>query len=388
MKRAWVAFAVIVCVGCKDKAKQAPPPGAGSGSAAAVVEDKPRTAIDGPSITPIVTNSITFFVPKDAPWWGEMAFGCYAGAITLQPGNKPSDAFTKISPAVEPALRTAYIDLDKDVGAIGAWGCGDGACIYLALALRSPDKLRDMLAQIIPGQQPKELGKHHWSIEAPGAQGPRVIQLRAVPIAWPAKLPTDSWSRDAARATHVVLLTGMFDKSTQVDGLAAAADAKTGAARVADVEAVVADARGRCVLGYVNKRPFQPGYTLDKARFVLAAPEGKSDALTRMLGSLRTLDLEVELVLDPAPTPKVVQGWIAEARAWVANIGASVRGGFADQGAVVDAMFDMAALLGKSGFKHTLKDKALTLSFRTDRISQAELMTIETRLQAAIGGAP
>src|SRR5690606_2908110 len=126
--------------------------------------------------------------PKDAPWWGEMAFSCYAGAIKLQPGNTPSQTFTQISPAVEPALRTADIDLDKDVGAIGAWGCGEGACIYLAVDLRSPDKLRDMLALIVPGKEPKELGKHHWSIDAPGMQGPRTIQVRAVPIAWPSKV--------------------------------------------------------------------------------------------------------------------------------------------------------------------------------------------------------
>lgn len=382
MRAPWVALVVAGVLGCKDKPKD--PPKSGATGSAAAVADKVPVKIDGPSVAPVVTNSITFVVPKDAPWWGEMAFGCYAGAITLQPGNKPSQSFTKISPAVEPALRTADIDLDKDVGAIGAWGCGEGACIYVALELRSPDKLRDMLAQIVPGQQPKELGKHHWSVEAPGAQGPRVIQLRAVPIAWPAKVPTDTWSRDAARATHVLFITGLFDKTTQVDSLAAVADPKAAAARVIDVESLVGDPRGRCVIGYVEKRPFQPGYQLDRARFMLGAPEGKSDPLTQMLGVSRTLDLEVELVLDPAPSAKAVQAWIAAARAYVSNMANSVRAGFADQGPIVDAMFDMGALLGKSGFRHTLKDKSLTLSFRTDRISRTELVTIESRLESAM----
>lgn len=387
MKRAWVVLVLAGVVGCKDKAKDSPKAvGAGSGSAttAAALAERAPVTIDGPSVTPVITSSITFFVPKDAPWWGEMAFSCYAGAIKLQPGNTPSQTFTQISPAVEPALRTADIDLDKDVGAIGAWGCGEGACIYLALELRSPDKLRDMLAQIVPGQQPKELGKHHWSIDAPGVQGPRTIQVRAVPIAWPSKVPTDAWSRDAARATHVVLLTGLFDKTTQVDGLAAAADAKTATARVNDIETVVPDARGRCVLGYVTKRPFQPGHELERARFVLAAPEGKGDPLTQLLGSRRTLDLEVELVLSPAPSEKTVQGWIAAARTYVANMASSVRAGFAGQGPIVDAMFDVGALLGNRGFRHTLKDKSLTLSFRTDRISSGELATVEGRLESAL----
>ena len=384
MRAPWVALAIAaLALGCKGDNKAKPTPAVGSGSAM-VAAPKAAPPITGPSVAPVVTSSITFFVPKDAPWWGEMAFGCYAGAITLQPGNKPSDSFTKISPAVEPALRTADIDLDKDVGAIGAWGCGDGACIYLALELRSPDKLREMLAHIVPGQTPKDLGKHHWSIEAPGAQGARVIQMRAVPIAWPAQLPSDAWSRSAARATHVLFITGLFDKTTQVDGLAAAADAKVAAARVIDVESLVGDPRGRCLLGYVDKRPFQPGYELERARFILAAPEGKGDPLTQMLGSLRTLDLEVDLVLAPAPSDKVVREWIAAARAWVANMANSVRAGFADQGPVVDAMFDMGALLGRSGFRHTLKDKSLRLSFRTDRISSGELAAIELRLESAM----
>jgi hypothetical protein len=331
-----------------------------------------------------VTNSITFFVPKDAAWWGEMAFGCYAGAIMLQPGNSPSATFTKISPAIEPALRTADIDLDKDLQAVGAWGCGEGACIYLALDLRNPDKLKDMLALLVPGKQPKELGKHHWMLEAPGAQGPRNIGVRALPINWPAKLPTDTWSKAAARATHVVFLTGMFDKTTEVDALAAAADDKLATARVIEAESLVGDPRGRCVLGNVAKRAFQPGYELERARFFLAAPEGKGDPVTQLLGSTRSLDLEVELTLQPAPNEKTVAAWVAAARAYIANIGESVRGSFAGQGPLVDAMYEMAGLLGKSGFRRTLKDKSLTLSFRTDRISSSELAAVESRLEGAM----
>lgn len=385
MKRAWVALVVLGIAGCKDKAKDVRPADKGSAASAPLATDKPPVKIDGPAVTPVVTNSITFFVPKDAPWWGEMAFGCYAGAITLQPGNTPSAPFTKISPAVEPAMRAADIDLDKDLGAIGAWGCGDGPCIYVALTLRHPEKLKDMLAALVPGATPKELGKNHYTIDAPGAQGARTVHMQAVPIQWPAKLPTDTWSRQAAAATHVVFITGLFGKTSELgDALAAGADPQTAAARVADVESIVPDAHGRCVLGHVGKREFQPGYQLTNSRFVLAAPEGKGDPLTQMLGSLRTLDLEVELVLDPAPNEKKVADWIAQARAWMSAIGDQVRAGFGGGGPMVDAMYDMAGLLGKSGFRHTLKDKSLTLSFRTDRISSAELSTIETQLESAM----
>lgn len=382
MKRAWVALALAGVVGCGKK-QDGPAPVEGSAPGTGLVERAP-VSIDGPSITPVITNAITFFVPKDASWWGEMAFGCYAGAVMLQPGNTPSQMFAQLSPIAEPALRTADIDPDKDIAAIGAWGCGEGHCMYLAVELRDPNKLRDLLALITPGQPPKELGKHHWSIEAPGMQGPRTIQVRAVPIAWPSKVPSDTWSRAASRATHLILLTGLTDKTSQVDGLAEAADPAAATARVKDIETVVPDPRGRCLLGYVTKRPFQPGHDLERARFMLAAPEGKSDPLTQLLGSQRTLDLEVELVLSPAPTEKQVQQWIADTRAYISNIGNSVRGELAGQGAIVDAVFEMAALLGNTGFRHTLKDKSLTLSFRTDRISASQLALIEARLETAL----
>ncbi len=388
MKRAWVALIVVGVIGCKDKTKEAPPtPAAAKGSAVAPVPaDKPK--IQGPSITPVITNSITFFVPKDAPWWGEMTFGCYAAAVTLQPGNRPSEAFTKVSPLIEPALRMADIDLDKDLHAIGMWGCGEGPCFYLAVELRDPDKLKTLLSSMVPGKQPKELGKHHWTLEAPGAQGSRNIGVRAVPINWPAKLPTDTWSAQAAKSTHVIFLTGMFDKTTEVDALASAVDDKAAAARVIEAESLVGDARGRCVLGHVTKRPFQPGYELERARFVLAAPEGKSDPMTQLLASNRTLDLEVELTLNPAPTEKVVAAWIAKARKWLGDIGDSVRAGYADQGALVDAMYAAVGLIGKSGFRHTIHDNHLTLSFRTDRITSREIATVESKLEAVLGPQP
>jgi hypothetical protein len=383
MKRAWVALVVVGLFAC-SKRKEEPHATGGSAGAALAPADKAPAKISGPHISPVVTNAITFFVPKDASWWGEMSFGCYAGAVTLQPGNSPSAAFTQFSPAVGPALRTADIDLDKDLGAIGAWGCGEGACLYLAVELRHPEKLRDMLGQLVPGAQPKDLGTNHWSVEAPGPNGTRNIQVRAVPIQWPAKLPTDTWSKLAARATHVIFVTGLFDKTTEVDGLATAADDKLALARIVEAESLVGDTHGRCVLGHVGKRDFQPGTKLERARFVLAAPEGKGDPLTTMLGSTRSLDFEVELTLDPAPNEATLTGWIAAARAWMGNIGESVRASFAGQGAMVDAMYDVAGLLGKSGFRHTLKDKALTLSFRTDRITHGELASVEAKLEGAM----
>lgn len=340
----------------------------------------------GPHVTPIVTKSITFVAP-DAPWWGELSFACYAAAIDLQPGSKPSEAFTKISPNVEPAMAAADIDLDHDVAAFGLWGCGDGPCLYTALTLRHPDRLGDMLAKLIPGSQPKRVGDE-FVVDAPGPSGSRTLHVRALPIAWPAKLPADAWARDAARATHVVFVTGIFGKPTDGDPLAVVGDATGAAARVRDAEGVLADASSRCVIGRVGKRAFQPGFDLDHARFGLAAPTGKSDALGRLLGSDRSLDLEIELVLSPAPTPKAVDQWIADARRFAAGIVDPIRQQFAGQGAMVGVLFDLGSVLANHGFRHEIKDKALLLSWRTDRIPESDLTTYEARLQAIIGSAP
>jgi hypothetical protein len=64
---------------------------------------------------------------------------------------------------------------------------------------------------------------------------------------------------------------------------------------------------------------------------------------------------------------------------------APVRAQFASHGAIVDVMFDMAALLGERGFRHTIKGNALAMSWRTDRVPASDLTAIETRLQAVVG---
>lgn len=388
MKRGWVLVGLLATVGCKDKARDAPKPSpvVKGDTEVATPVDRAPAKIEGPAVSPVITSSITFFVPKTATWWGEMAFSCYAAAIKLQAGANPAEAFTKVSPMIEPALAIADIDLNKDMQAIGLFGCGDGACAYMALTLRDPEKLGTMLSSIIPGTEAKSVGKLNWTLAAPGgASGPRTIHVQAVPIQWPAKTPGDIWSRDAARATHVVFLSGLFGKGTELDdALIVAADAQTASAKVADLESLVGGTSGRCVFGEVGKRDFQPGYQLDRARFAMVAPEGKGDHLTSLLGSLRTLDLEIDLVLSPAATEAKVAAWIDEARAWVRTTMEPVRAQLAAQGPIVDVIYEVGGLLGKSGFRQTLKDKSLLLSFKTDRITAAELATVEIKLEQAM----
>jgi len=384
MKRVLVVVAALAACKGKPADKKGPAPAAAVTAHESSTVEHPVTKIDGPAVTPVITGSITFVVPKDATWWGEMAFPCYAAAINLQPGQSVAAPFTQLSPTVEPAMQAADIDLEHDIAAVGAWGTKDEPSFYIALTLRHPEKLGKMLEQLAPGAPIKEVSKTHYVMTAPGAAGEREIHVQVFPIAWPAKVPADKWSGDAAKATHVVFFTGLFGKSTSTDPLALLADAATAPAKVKDVEGVLSDARGRCVTGYVSGQDFQPGYKLEHARFGFAAPEGKGDPLTNLLGSQRTLELAVELTLSPAPTEQVVAGWIDQAKTWVGSTVAPVKEQFAGQGPAVDVLFDLAGLLGNKGFKHTLDGKTLTLTWRTDRIPQSDLVSYESRLEAVM----
>jgi hypothetical protein len=393
MKRALVVVAALAA--CKGKSAPAPATGSASGSAkatatetttasAVAMVDHAVTKIDGPAVTPVVTGSITFVVPKDATWWGEMAFPCYAAAINLQPGNSAATPFTQLSPTVEPAMAAAGIDLEHDIAAVGAWGTADEPSFYIALNFRQPDKLKAMLEQLAPGAPLKEVSKTHYVMTAPGAVGQREIHIQLYPIAWPAKVPGDNWSASAATATHVLFLGGMFGKATSTDPIAMLADPATAPAKVKDAEGVLTDTHGRCITGFVAAHDFQPGYKLDHARFGMAAPQGKGDSLTNLMGSSRTLELAVELTLSPAPTEQVVQGWIDQAKQFVSATVEPVKAQFAGQGPAADVLFKVGGLLGEKGFRHTLKDKTLTLSWRTDRIPASDLAQYETQLEALL----
>lgn len=379
ISRALVVVAALTACKGKDSGK---PAATGSAAAPVVTAEHAQAKIDGPAVTPVITGSITFVVPKDATWWGEMAFPCYAAAINLQPGQSVATPFTQLSPTVAPAMAAAGIDLEHDIAAVGAWGAADEPSFYVAVNFQHPDRLKAMLEALAPGAPLQEVSKTHYVITMAGAG--REIHVMLVPIAWPAKIPADKWSAEAGKATHILFFGGLFGKGTQVDPLAQLADAATAPAKVKDTEGVLSDARGRCLTGYVHKTDFQPGYKLDHARFGFAGPEGQGDPLTNLLGSHRTLELAVELTLSPAPTDATVKGWIDEAKSWVRSTLEPIKMQFAGQGPAVDVLWDLAGLLGNEGFKYTLKDNVLTLTWRTDRIPQSDLTVYEKRLEAAL----
>jgi len=378
--------ALVLAVGCgkKDKTEKAAESEVTAGAADKVTREP--TVVEGPAVVPVVSKNITFVTPKPGVTWAELAFPCYRAAIELEPGNSVSAPFYQASPLVQPALEAAGIDIERgDLAALGGWDLGDGACLYIAANLRKPEKIGDMVAMIAPAaKQPEPL---HWAFEAPGAHGTRSIHIRVVPIRWGDSVPNDPWSKAMSVATHVIFLTGMSG-GPDADPLSSLVTGQAAAARVQHAEGVLGDARGRCVVGTTGATPFKPGFDLESSRFAMGLPPAKTDHLTKMVGSNKTLDVEIELALSVAASEKDVQRWIAESRQWVAGIAAPLRLQFAGQGQMVETFFEAGSLVANKGFEHELDGKLLRLSWRTDRIERADVQSIEADLERAVKGGP
>lgn len=346
-------------------------------------EVAPPQKIDGPSVTPIKSESVAFVVPKDAQWWGEMNFSCYRAVMSLSGTKTAGEAFEKLSPNVPGAMAAGGIDLGRDMAAIGAFDCGGTPCLYVVGTLAQPDKMGEVLQKLVPGIPHKMVVPGHYTMETQGMRGVRTIHVRVIPLQWTAKPTGDAWLAEAGRATHAVFIGGVDGKNLDVDPVTKLADPATALAHVKDAEGVLGDARGRCILGRVGANDFQPGYKLERARFALAAPSGKSDPVTEMLQSNRTVELVVELVLAPAPKEADVKKWIEQGRAWASQIAAPVKMQFAGN-PMLDALLEMFALLGERGFKYELKDTSLKFSWRTDRVPRSELTALEKRFEALV----
>ncbi len=380
-----LAVALCVLVACKgDKQRPSGDPVPVSPPPAAPAKAKP----DGPAITPLISNSVTFVVPKAASWWGEFQFACYRAVMSLTGKGSAGAAFEKISPTVPEAMKAGGIDLGRDLAGMGMFDCAGSPCIYVAATLEHPEKMNDVLGKLVPGVPAKTVAPGHYTLDTKGMSGTRVIHVRVVPLDWSSvKVPDDAWSQQAARATHVVFIGGVDGKNSDVDPMTLLADAATAAANVKEAESVLGgETRNRCMAGLVGPRDFQPGFTLTRARFAMAAPVATTpDAMMALLDSKKTLDVEFELVLAPPPTAAKAKEWVGMGRMFMANIGANVRGQFAGQGDAMDVYFDMLSLIGEKGFVHSVKDSSLRLSWRTDRIPKADLQAVESRLESLLG---
>ena len=363
----------------KDAAKEASSPEVADAAASAETEAGAKAVL-----TPVVTNSITFVTPKPDVTWIEFAFPCYRAAIELQSGASVTAPPYRASPVIEPLLAAAGIDLERgDVAALGGWDCGGAACFHLAARLVKPEKLGELAARIAPEvRQPEPL---HWVFEAPGASLKREVHLRAVPIHWGGDVPQDAWAIAMANATHVVFPTVLFE-ATAIDPLDWLVVGEESTARVVNAEGVLADSHGRCLVGTAGSGAFKPGFELESARFALGTQVAKGDQLARLLGSSKSLDGEFELLLSAPASEAQVQRWIEEGRDFGDDVASRARAQLVGSGEAVEAVFATVGLIASEGFQHRLDGKRLRLSWRTDRIGQAELQPLKAKLQLVVGG--
>jgi hypothetical protein len=386
MRLVRAAVLSMCLLACKGKERPPGDPPAPPTAPVAPTKAKPS----GPAITPVISNSVTFVVPKSTSWWGEFQFACYRAVMSLTGKRDAGDAFDNLSPTVPEAMRAGGIDLGRDLAGMGMFECGGSPCIYVAATLAQPEKMKDVLDKLIPGTTATVVAPGHYTLGTASTVNPsgtRTIHVRVVPLDWSAtKVPDDAWSKEAARATHVVFIGGVDGKDNDVDPMTLLADAATGAAHVKDAESVLGgETRNRCMAGIVGPRDFQPGFKLERALFAMAAPPAaKPDAMMTMLESQKTLDVEVDLQLAPAPTNAKAQEWIRMGKMFLGGIGANVRGQFAGQDDAMNVYFDMLSLIGEKAFSHAVKGSSLRFSWRTDRIPKSDLQALETRLQSVL----
>lgn len=378
-----LALSTCALVACKGKGKEGEATKAPPGQVEAMAPPSPRSKPDGPAVTPVISNSVTFVVPSAAAWWGEFQFSCYRAVMSLTGKGSAGEAFENLTPTVPEAMKRGGIDLGRDLAGMGMFECGGSPCIYIAAAIAHPEKMQDVIGTLVSAPV-KQVQPGHYTVDMPSTVSPsgtRVIHVRVVPIDWSATtVPSDPWSKEAARATHVVFLGGVDGKNTDVDPLSLLATGAGAAANVKEAESVLAETKNRCMLGLVGAREFQPGTTLERARFAMAAPPATTaDAMMTMLDSTKTLDVEVDLRLAPAPTSAKAAEWIMMGKMFLGGIGANIRGQFAGQGELMDLYFDMLSLFGEKGFSHRIDRSSLRFSWRTDRIPKADIESLDAR---------
>jgi hypothetical protein len=382
---ALLAAAGLIAAACskKDDAKSA----SATGDEAATDDSKaeaaaPRPApIDGPNLLPVTTKGgVSVAIPKSG-WWFVASMKCYRAATDGGTGPSAMDMLSMQNPSLPATLAKMGIDPERDIVSLGAYDCGDEPCMYAALELRDPSKIKGALDGTNPGGPGspaafEQISDDHQVVKfkVPDTGADRHLHLHTVPVDWSAAdAPTDEWAKDSRRATHALILYGVEPTTPAIDPLGILADAATARTRLAEVEGISSDPRDRCIAGSVSTgEEIKPGTVLTNARFVLnAPPRPSSDVAASALGSSRSVIVEVVLELDPAPTKAKVEQWIAEARAAVREMVGPMVPMMAGQ-LGQDVVNAFGAII-EAGFEWKIDGNKLLLSMSSRNVTDAEL---------------
>lgn len=261
-------------------------------------------------------------------WWFTVSPPCYHALSSADPGGydgpRAFDMIMRQHPDLPGLLRDMDVDVERDLVEIGGFECGSKFCVYSAMVLRQPERLRLALEALTraPGvtSGTVELVEPGHFVATYSAVRAVKMHLRLVELDWSGRdaKRVDGWTRDAMRATHLVL--AYFDDASPEgwDQLSQAAR------RFDEVEALVPDTRQRCIAGVLKslKDVPVPGITMARARVMIVAPPvSVDDWLAPALGFSTSPMVAARIVLSPPLRRKTLMGWQKKAGKWIDESG-------------------------------------------------------------------
>ncbi|MCE9579657.1 MAG: hypothetical protein K8W52_41445 [Deltaproteobacteria bacterium] len=351
--------------------------GVGATAGAADAFAKPAPPPKAGTIRPVATGkSIGLMVAKQ-PTWVEGDFACYLAGISMQPGTHAADVLNNVKPGIGDAFAGAGVDLDTEIQAVGGMSCAASMCIYAAMTLDDEAQGKRLLEALFPAGQLTTAKDGHQVATVQGPNGKREIHLRFIPLDWNGVVvPDDERPQRLRKATHLLFLSADDAGKPVVDPFTLVAAPDEARARLAALEGLATDPRGRCVEGVIAKSAsFRPGFDLEGAQFLAATPpRAAGDAVAEMMSASRGLDLEIALDLSKAASKADVEGWVGEARSWFDNMA---------QAAASPEIAGMLRLFIESSFNYKIDGKRVTMSWKTERVPRAQLEKMDADLRAA-----
>jgi hypothetical protein len=337
----------------------------------------PAAATDGRPgmIRPTVTPGGVTLAAGVKAWWFELDFACYLAGVTMNGTTRAIEPIENVRPGTGAILTAAGFDFDKDLLSVGAMDCGEGLCLHFGVKVKDAAQIRALMTGLFgPDVQQPEPDHYRASIQGPA--GERAIHLRFLPIDWDQlALPADPRAERLRAATHLVFMTADAASAAVPDPFSLVAAPSAVQSRLAAIEALAPDRRGRCAIGEVPAASgFRPGFDLTGGRFIVVTPpRAPDDALASMVGTARSLDLEIQFDLSKTPTAADVDGWIEQGRQYFNGIAAGTP--------APPALVDLMRLVVEKALSYKIGDKQLVLSWHTARVPRSALESAETALQ-------
>jgi hypothetical protein len=330
-------------------------------------------------VRPVVTAGGATLTAAARPYWFEVDLACYVAAITMNGDAHPIDPIEKVKPGLAAALAAAHFDFEKDLLTVALSECGSGLCMYFGTVMKDVAQMRALVSGIL-GKPPEEPEPNHFVTRFEGPAGERAVHLRFLPIDWDGlTVPDDPRARNLRRATHVLFVFADASSAPVPDALAQLAQPAAAQKRLAEIESLATDRRGRCAIGELPAMTaIRPGFDLTGGAFIaVTPPRVAEDQLAALIGASRSFDLEIKLDLSKTPTTADVEGWLEQGRQ---AFTAMASGTPAPPGLV-----ELIRVILEKALAYRIGDGHLVLSWHTSRVPKESLEAAEAQLKQMMG---